>query len=187
MEIRRAAPGDYAGILRLQAANHSANLTAREREGGFLSAEFTPQQVAAMAQDLGILVARENAAVVGYLCAHRADLSPLPQVVEAMLRCCRAAPFGARLLGETRLFVYGPVCVAREQRGAGVLRALYRALLGQVAGRFDHGVTLVAAENQHSLRAHTLGLGMQDVARFEHRNRSYHVLAFEVAGERAPS
>ena len=180
MEISRATPGDYAGILRLQAANYSENLTAREREGGFLSAEFTPAQVAAMAQDPGILVARESAAVVGYLCAHRADLTPLPPVVEAMLRCCRTARCGNRALGETRLFVYGPVCIAREQRGAGVLRALYRALLAQVAGRFDHGVTLVAAENEHSLRAHTLGLGMQDVARFEHADRRYHLLAFEV-------
>lgn len=181
MEIGRAAPEDYAGILRLQAANYSENLSAQERQGGFLSAEFTPAQVAAMAEDLGIMVAREAGEVIGYLCAHRADLAPLPPVVEAMLRCCRSARHGHRRLGEARLFVYGPVCVARAQRGRGVLRALYRALVSGLAGRFDYGVTLVAEENPHSLRAHTQGLGMNDVARFEHDSRSYHVLAFSLS------
>jgi hypothetical protein len=62
-----------------------------------------------------------------------------------------------------------------------VLRALYRALVSGLAGRFDYGVTLVAEENPHSLRAHTQGLGMNDVARFEHDSRSYHVLAFSLS------
>jgi hypothetical protein len=186
VEISRANPGDYAGILRLQAANYSGNLTAQERAGGFLSAQFTPAQIATMAEDLGIMVAREAGVLAGYLCAHRADLAPLPPVVAEMLRCCRSARCGSRVLGETRLFVYGPVCIARAARGAGVLRALYSALLAQATGLFDYGVTLVAEENPHSLRAHTLGLGMHDLARFEHAGRRYHLLAFDVAGEQAP-
>ena len=180
MEIGRATPADYAAILRLQAANYSENLTAEERTGGFLSAEFTPAQIASMAQDLVIMVAREAGGLAGYLCAHRADLAPLPPVVEAMLRCCRAARYEGRVLGAARLFVYGPVCIARARRGAGVLSALYRALLAELRGRFEYGVTLVAEENPHSLRAHTLGLGMRETARFEHHNRSYHLLVFEV-------
>ena len=83
MEIRRASPGDYAGIIELQAANFLANLTVEEREGGFLSAQFTLSQIVAMADDLGILVARDGNRMAGYLCAHRADLAPLPPVVEA--------------------------------------------------------------------------------------------------------
>ena len=181
VEIRQAVPQDYPDILALQAANYSENLTEQERQGGFLSAQFTPAQIAAMAGDLGIVVAREADALVGYLCAHRADLVPLPPVVEAMLRCCRGARYGNRVLGEARLFVYGPVCVARPQRGRGVLRALYRALVSELAGRFDYGVTLVAVENPRSLRAHTRGLGMREIARFEHGNRSYHLLIFEMS------
>ena len=179
MEIRRARTEDYAGILDLQAANYSGNLSPAQRAGGFLSAEFTPAQIAAIAQDLGIVVAAESGGIVGYLCAHRADIAPLPPVVEAMLRRCSTARYRERVLGETRLFVYGPVCIARDKRGGGLLRALYRALRASVAGRFDYGVTLVAEANPHSLRAHTQGLGMDDVGVFEHGERTYHLLAFE--------
>ena len=180
MNIRRATPEDYAGILELQAANYLENLTAEEREAGFLSVQFTPAQIAAMAEDLGIVIAREGNRIVGCLCVHRAELAPLPPVVEAMLRCCRAAVYGGRILADARLFVYGPVCIDRLHRGRGVLRKLYGALAAEVAGTFEFGVTLVADNNPHSLRAHTDGLGMDDVARFEHGSQSYHLLAFDV-------
>ena len=179
VDIGRATLEDYPGILELQAANYLGNLTAQERQGGFLSAEFSSAQIAAMAADLGIVVARDGGRVVGYLCAHRADLSPLPPVVEAMLRCARAAAHRGRALAEARLFVYGPVCIERTQRGRGRLRMLYSALLAQVAGRFELGVTLVSRDNPHSLQAHVTGLGMDDVARFEHGGCRYHLLVFD--------
>ena len=180
MEIKRATPADYAGILELQAANYRGNLTAKEREGGFLSAEFTPSQIAAMADGLGIMIARDGSRIAGYLCAHRADLAPLPPVVEAMLRCCRTVACGERALADARLFVYGPVCIDRTYRGRGLLRRLYGALAAEVTGTFEFGVTLVAQDNPRSLRVHVDGLGMKDVAQFEHGSERYHLLAFSV-------
>ena len=178
MEIGSAGPDDYAGILALQSANYVGNLSAREREGGFLSAELSTADLAAMAEDLGVVVARENKRIVGYLCAHRTDLSPLPPVVEAMLRCARTALFAGRPLAGARLFVYGPVCVARSHRGCGLARKLLGALQARVAAGYEFGCTLVAAANPHSLRVHVDGLGMQDAAQFEHAGRTYHLLVF---------
>lgn len=181
MEIRRASSGDYAEIIELQTANFLANLTAEDREGGFLSAQFTLPQVVAMADDLGVLVARDADHVVGYVCVHRTNLARLPPLVEAMVRFCRAASYRGTLLAQARLFVYGPVCIARAHRGRGVLRQLYRAVLGEMAGKFEVGVTLVSDDNPHSLHAHVDGLGMHNVARFEHGGRMYHLLAFAVS------
>jgi hypothetical protein len=180
MEIRRAAPEDYPGILELQSANYLENLAAEEREGGFLSAEFTLSQIATMAEDLGIVVASDGNRIVGYLCAHRADVAPLPPVVEAMLRCCRTATYRGQALADARLFVYGPVCLSRSHRGRGVLRDHFDALVAHVAGRFEYAVTLVADNNPHSLRAHMAGLGMDNIAQFDHGGQSYHLLAFGV-------
>jgi hypothetical protein len=53
-------------------------------------------------------------------------------------------------------------------------------LLAEMAGEFEVGVTLVSDDNPHSLQAHIDGLGMDDVARFEHGGRQYHLLAFAV-------
>src|SRR5262245_7844259 len=180
MNIVRATRADYARILELQSANFVANPTAEERQGGFLSAEFTLSQVVAISEDLGILAALDGNRIIGYLCAHRPDLAPLPAVVEAMLRTCRTAAFGGRVIAETALFVYGPVCVARSHRGRGVLRRLYCGVLARLAGKFEVGVTLVSDDNPHSLQAHVAGLGMADVARFSHASRAYHLLAFAV-------
>jgi predicted N-acetyltransferase YhbS len=180
MEIVQATCADYPGILELQSANFVANLAAEERQRGFLSAEFTLSQLAAISGDLGILVARDGNRIIGYLCAHRPGLAPLPAVVEAMLDTCRTAAFSGRLIADTALFVYGPVCVARSHRGRGVLRRLYCTLLARLSGKFEVGVTLVSDDNPHSLEAHVAGLGMADVARFAHASRAYHLLAFAV-------
>lgn len=53
-------------------------------------------------------------------------------------------------------------------------------MLAEMAGEFEVGVTLVSDDNPHSLQAHIDGLGMDDVARFEHGGRQYHLLAFAV-------
>ena len=44
--FRRAQPQDYPAILRLQSENFIANLSEKERKEGFLSAEFSREQVA---------------------------------------------------------------------------------------------------------------------------------------------
>jgi len=46
IQFRRAAPEDFAQIVRLQSANFIGNLSPAERREGFLSAEFTPGQIA---------------------------------------------------------------------------------------------------------------------------------------------
>jgi hypothetical protein len=186
VEITLATPDDYAGILALQGANYLPNLPAREREGGFLSAQFTRAQLASIADDLGIVVAKSAGDVVAYVCAHRATLTPLPPVVAAMIRCAREASFRGSALAAARLFVYGPVCIAGAHRGRGLLRRLYGAVRAAMAGEFDFGITLVSDDNAHSLRAHVAGLGMDDLRRFEHDGRAYHLLAFPVNGQELP-
>jgi AmpD protein len=122
VDIRRAVLADYPGILQLQAANYLGILTAAERSSGFLSAQFTPEQVAAMAADLGIIVASDDDRIVGYLCAHRADLAPVPPLIEAMFACAWTVVYRGNALAGARVFTYGPVCIDRAYRGRGLLR-----------------------------------------------------------------
>ncbi len=71
MIFRRATPSDYSGIVDLAAANHRDSLTLDEQRQGFLSARFSLGQVAAMAEDLGIVVAVAEERVAGFMCASR--------------------------------------------------------------------------------------------------------------------
>jgi predicted GNAT superfamily acetyltransferase len=180
VSYRRALPGDYAAILELQSANYIANLSAHERQKGFLSAQFTPEQIAQIAQDLGTIVAVVDDQIVGFVCAFRNEFETGSPVIARMLESYDRFIFEARPLSTFKSYVYGPVCVAREYRGQGLLRGLYEAQTKDLAGQFEIGVAFVSRSNPHSLDAHVKGVGMTEVGDFECRGDIYVTLAFRV-------
>lgn len=183
MDIERASPEDYPGILQLQAANYVGRLSARERGGGFLSAEFTAQQIADMAEQQVIMVARERKQVLGFVCGSGPDFKQQPPAVARMVREFDHVDYRGRRLSSYRWFLYGPVCIDRAQRGRGLLRKLCQALIEEVSGKYEVGVALVDDENVHSLEAHVDGLGMIQAGGFEDGGHRYHILAFIVTPE----
>ncbi len=104
IEIARTRHDDIEGILALQEDN-------QPERGGMLSARLPRAWFEAALDDLPIIVARRDQRVVGYLVsASRAAVAGVP-VIAAMLR---SYP------GADDAYVYGPVCVAAEERGRGV-------------------------------------------------------------------
>jgi hypothetical protein len=180
MEIARAEASDYDGILDLQSRCFIGNLAPDEREDGFVSAEFSPDQIGAMASDLGVVVVREGKRVLGYACASRLDFLPRPPILDAMSECLEGVVFQGKSLMRAATFVYGPVCIDRELRGTGLLRRMFSILKAGSAGKFEFGVAFVAADNRRSLKAHVDGLGMTRVGVFEHGENQYYALAFPV-------
>jgi len=71
VQYRRALAADYPEILRMNEANFLGNLTGEERADGFLSAVFSAKQIAAMAEDLGIIIAVVEETAAGFLCGFR--------------------------------------------------------------------------------------------------------------------
>ena len=182
VQFRRAEPRDFPAILAIQSANYVGNLSHKERGEGFLSAEFTPEQVAEMARDIGIIVAAESESVLGYLCGFRCDFNHGSPVVAKMLDTFSSVQFEGKPLSGYGTFVYGPVCIDRQYRRRGLLRGLYEALRREVAGHFEIGVAFVARNNTHSLQAHVTGLGMTELGEFEVKGNIYATLAFKVPG-----
>jgi hypothetical protein len=184
IEYRRAQPEDYSAILALQSANFVANLTEQERHEGFLSAQFTPQQTAQIAEDLGTMVAVVNDRVVGFLCAFRQEFDTGSPVIAAMLDSYDRLTFQNKALRSFNSYIYGPVCIGREFRRRGLLRGLYEAQRKVLAGQFEIGVAFVARNNPHSLSAHVAGLGMIEAGDFEVKENVYATLAFQLPPER---
>lgn len=180
MEFRRASVDDYPAILRLQTANFVNNLAPEDRSGGFLSVQFTLSQIEEMARDVGIIVAEDRDVLVGFLGGSSREFVCESPVIAALNRQLGQVRYRGGLLGDQRLFLYGPVVIERTQRGRGILRGLYERLLQEVGGRFDVGVAFVAENNPHSLSAHVAGLGMTPVGRFEQDGNGYVILAFTV-------
>lgn len=180
VDFTRAKPQHYTGILLLQSANYIGNLSEEERKYGFLSAEFTRDQVAAMAEDLGIMIAEDSGTLAGYLCAFRNEFNHGSPVLAKMLESYDRVQFAGKPLSSYNSYIYGPVCIGRDYRRRGLLRGLYEAQKKDLAGQFDIGVAFVSRDNPHSLQAHVAGLGMIEVGDFEVRSNVYVILAFRV-------
>lgn len=181
IEYRRAGPEDYAEIVRLQRANYIANLTAEERREGFLSAEFSLDQVAAIASDLGIAIVTMDDALAGCLCGIRREFDHGSPVVAKMLESYDQAWFQGQPLSAFNSYIYGPVCIARQYRRRGLLRGLYEFQKKDLAGQFEVGVALVSHSNPHSMQAHVEGLGMTEAGEFELNGNLFAILAFRVS------
>ena len=107
------------------------------------------------------------------------------RLLGALLTCERGyytAPPVAKMLevwpGGTDSYIYGPVCVAKEARGQGVLEALYVRLRQIFPNR--EAILFIRADNERSLHAH-LKLGMRQVAHFELNGAPFNVLSDRVA------
>ena len=175
---RRARNKDYSGILRLQTANYIANLSIENRTEGFLSAEFTPEQIAAIAEDLGIIVALEGEAVAGYLCAFRNEFNHGSPVLAKMFESYERLQLEGKPLSSYKSYVYGPVCIGRDYRKRGLLRGLYEAQKKDLAKGYEIGVAFVSRDNPNSLQAHIAGLRMKELGDFQAKGNTYTVLAF---------
>ena len=124
VSFRRARPEDYAAIVRLNAANFIANLSEEERRDGFLSAVFTLEQTAAMAEDLGTTVAIVDGQLAGFLCAFRNDFDHGSPVVAKMIESYERLSFEGKLLNTYKSYAYGPVCIDRAYRRQGFATGL---------------------------------------------------------------
>lgn len=176
----RAKAVDYPAILDLQSANFISNLSVEKRQEGFLSAQFTLEQTAQIAEDLGTMVAVVDNRIAGFLCAFRREFETGSPVIAKMLDSYDRVEFEGRPLASFKSYIYGPVCIGREYRRRGLLRGLYEAQKKDLAGQFEAGVAFVSRDNPHSLQAHVAGLGMTEVGEFELKGSVYVILAFRV-------
>jgi hypothetical protein len=180
IEYGRAGREHYAEIVRLQRANYIGNLSAEERSEGFLSAEFSFEQVAAIASDLGIAIVTIDDELAGCLCAIRREFDHGSPVVAKMLKSYDQARFESKPLSAFNSYIYGPVCIASQYRHRGLLRRLLNFQKEDLAGQFELGVALVSHSNRHSMQAHVVGLGMAVAGEFELNGNLFAILAFRL-------
>ncbi len=185
LTVRRARRADYAGIQHLAATYYKGNLSPDAQKGGFLSAQFSLQQITGMGDDLGIMVAVDHDEVVAFACASRCDYPGQPPIVQHMLDQLAQFRFMGHPIDVRKTFVYGPVCIDAAFRKRGLLRCLYECMKREVGG-YRTGIAFVADDNPASLGAHVDGLGMQQVGRFDFTGKGYQALAFDMRLASAP-
>ena len=145
----------------------SALLTANAGDrGGMLLGQW-PREVIetriACGQSI-VIATGDEGRLLGALLTSEKGFGEAPPV-QAMLNAWPGGP-GA--------YVYGPVCVAPDARGHGVLDALYARLQATFPGR--EAILFIREDNPRSLKAH-LRLGMRAVARYDFCGKVFVVLS----------
>jgi hypothetical protein len=180
IQYRKAVPADIEGILRLQHENLLSLLPEEERPQGFLSIEFTREQIRTVNDDLGIFVAVQGKTVMGYLMAESVEFAVQSPLIAFMLKRLKDVCLEARPISSFSLFIYGPVCIDKEARGQGVLEGLFRVMRESLKNNYEVAIAFVSNRNPRSLHAHTAKLGMSVVDEFEFKGEKYKTLAFRV-------
>ncbi|WP_173830600.1 GNAT family N-acetyltransferase [Herminiimonas arsenitoxidans] len=157
--ISKASEADLDGILKLQAAN-------QVDQGGTLSANLPRPRVAAMMEDMPLIVARRNEKVVGFLMTTTREMNADLAIVKAMF---------AAYKGSTNAYVYGPICVDANERGKGLAQAMFAELRRLESGR--EGILFIRRDNEASIRAHAR-MGMREVGEFQFNGGDFAVLSY---------
>jgi hypothetical protein len=177
---RKASPADFAGILRLQHQNLVTTLTEEDLSQGFLSIEYTREQLHKINSDLGIFIAAQDKAIIGYLMAESVEFAVGSPLISNMLKRLKDVVIDDIPLTSSFLFVYGPVCIDRQFRGLGILEGLFRIMKEALWADYDIGIAFVSQRNPRSLQAHMAKLGMRVIDEFEFGGEKYYTLAFRL-------
>jgi len=156
-------------------------LQGEDLSQGFLSIEFTREQLHKINSELGIFVALQDKGVIGYLMAESVEVAVESPLIAHLLKRLNGFVFDDVPLSSCHLFVYGPVCIDKQHRGQSVLEELFNVMLQTLQGQYDVGIAFVSALNPRSFNAHKNKLGMQMVDEFEFNGQKYWPLIFAVA------
>jgi hypothetical protein len=179
IEIRPARREDYPRILTLENSNYVDNLTDLQRKDGFLSARMSEPQVAMIANDLGITVAYEGDAFLGFFCVSRREHWPINSIVHRLVSCLKTDFRDSRVDDPRAYCVFGPMCLSTEARGKGVLKKLYEHANANLPGQLTAAAGFISVDNPRSLGA-MAKLDWRPVGRFKWGEREYHALIRDI-------
>ncbi|MBN1242807.1 MAG: hypothetical protein JXA15_08890 [Spirochaetales bacterium] len=181
MEFRPGAEGDLPGVLRLQELNLVTNLGEEERKDGFVTTPFTIDQLRALVAAGGLFVAARDGAVAGYAMAAGWEYWAGRPMFDLMIRRFEGRSCSGVRIDRVNSYQYGPICVARDERGKGVFLPLFEAARAGMVERFAVGTTFINKANPRSFRAHTAKARLEPIDEFEFGGQSFWGLAFPTA------
>src|SRR5262245_30840509 len=158
-DISLARPDDIPDILALQEMNLPDS-------GGTLSVRLEPDWFHDAIFEKSIIVGRHKSKVVGYVVGSSLAANAHVSIIQAMLRTFTPVP---------GCYLYGPICVAKTERGKGLARAMFGELRARLSGR--PAMLFIRADNAPSLQAHRK-MGMQELGTFTHNGILYVVLTY---------
>jgi hypothetical protein len=169
------------GILALQELYLVDNLSAEQKQAGFVTTRLTTDQLKDIIRKQGLFVAMDNDLLVAYIFAGDWDFYYQWPIFREMTSHFQDLAFKNFKINTTESFQYGPICIHENYRGTGLIKPFFEFMRKEMVTRFPLGLTFINMTNTPSLRAHTRRLNWEIIGKFEYNNNHYCILAYDMS------
>jgi len=181
ISTRLANVNDIENVLLLQEKNLYRNLTELERKKGFVTTPFTVNQLEAVIQENGLFIAEnEQQNLIAYAFGASWTYFEQWEIFNYMVSRFPKLSFHESEITTENSFQYGPVCIAEDYRGKGILSLIFEEMRVELLKKYPISITFINKINVISEIAHTKKLGWEIIDEFEFNNNSYIGLAFDM-------
>ncbi|NNE03882.1 MAG: GNAT family N-acetyltransferase [Eudoraea sp.] len=168
---RAASDEELKQILQLQSANLRSAISEHESQNeGFVSVVHTLDLLKEMNAAAAHILAKDGEKVAGYaLCMHPSFANEI-DMLKPMFNKVKEL-----LDPDHNFIIMGQVCIAKQFRGKGIFRGLYKAMAMALFPEYDSIITEVDEDNQRSLEAH-YAVGFKDIEVYRSGDRLWHLI-----------
>jgi hypothetical protein len=152
---RVTEPAELEGIKRLQQENLKSTLTAEETSlEGFVTAVYSMEFLQKMHDAEPSVIAKDGDQVVGYALVADPTIRHEHDLLSDLFTTIDNTPYHGKLLKESAYVVVGQLCVAKSNRGQGLVNRMYNYYRDCLSDKFEYCITDIAQDNPRSLKAH---------------------------------
>jgi hypothetical protein len=170
---------EVAGIKELQSNNLYRNVSNAERATeGFLTAGYTLEFLQKMNDSIPGIIAKENNNVVGYALVAAREIALKHALLKDLFTQIDLCVYDNKPMGSQNYIVVGQLCVAKEQRGKGVVKEMYQFYKKELCSKYDYCITDVDTENPRSVKAH-LSAGFEVVGTLDFGGKEWHIVLWD--------
>lgn len=182
IELRVATTDNIAEVLTLHYRYQVDSINADDKADGFITTAFTSEQLTDLIeQEQGLFIALQDGKIVAYAMAASWQFWSIWPMFVHMVEGLPALNYQGQGLNTENSYQYGPVCVDKSVRGAGVFEAIFEFALQQMSSRYPILVTFINKINPRSYAAHVQKAGLEVLQEFEFNNNQYFELACATA------
>ena len=171
---------DIDGILALQELYLVSNLSEKEKEAGFVTTPFTIPQLTEIIGQQGLFIAKDNSKIIAYIFGGSWDFYsqwPIFNYMSAQFPDLNFLNFD---ITTTNSFQYGPISIAKEYRGKGLINSFFEFMRTHMVQKYPLSLTFINKINIPSAKAHTEKLKWSIIGDFQFNNNEYFILAYDM-------
>lgn len=148
-------PDDLLQIYRLSSANLKQNLSSGEqREEGFVTWLYSIELLRQMHALAPSIIARDGNSIAAYALTALRECSSFHPDLKEMFQNLLEVNYQGKPLSSHNFYCMGQICVAKEYRGKGLVKALYQKHKEIYSHQYDFLLTEISTCNHRSLKAH---------------------------------